>query len=134
MIPEHEELKQQLCIACKGVGKYEDEVCFHCQGKKITYWPARCGGDCSKCSFPPFKPKFEIGDMITYGTSGKSIIKGIHYLPCAGNMCEYEGGASPEDTVNKVGSNPTLTSYFSGEVGVPIKNPQKKEKEATLWK
>jgi len=112
MIPEHEELKQQLCMVCNGTGKWKDEVCFRCNGEKVTYWPVRCGGDCSKCSFPPENPKFEVGDIITYGVSGKATIIGIHYLPCAGNMCEYEGGASPEETVTKIASNPKLSSYF----------------------
>ena len=120
MIPKHEETVDKLCIVCKGLGKYEDKVCSHCNGNKYTKWPKRCGGDCAKCSFPPENPKFQIGDMISFGTSGKAIITGIHYKPCAGNMCEYDGGAIPEHLVTKIGSNPTLSSFFR-EMGVLIK-------------
>ena len=115
--PKGEELKEKLCIVCKGTGKYDGEVCFHCNGNKITYWPERCGGDCSKCNLPPVNPKFKVGDMIAYGVTGKAVITNIYYRPCSGNMYEYKGGGIPEDAITKIASHPTLNSFFKNEGG-----------------
>ncbi len=102
---EKEEMVDQTCVMCKGVGIYESkidgikETCSHCKGKGTTKWPKRCKGDCSICPEAPKNPLFKVGDIFVVDAPGinadgsKGIVTGVDYSPCRGNYyyCKIDG-------------------------------------------